>query len=300
MKQSNRVRKSFDKLATFLEVFRKDSLSVSKDEIAIVGKNDYLFLYKGFNRYYQMYFDGDDLVQEMMRKWKVSINSWRESVESKNATFFFILIPNKATLLRDFYPLPLPKVGTQYLSLLTKIESIQVFSPEDTEDIFLRNDTHLSPKGNFELARFMLNALNCNYDFGELIPKGFEKVVGDLGSKFKPAISESVQYFENSNSAIKPKIVNDNSSEYLPERRIGISISFINSGAPLKKSLKIFGNSFLGVASEYSSLWLLALAFENVTFHWSPVVLIEHIEEQDIVIFQTCERFLGYSPDHWL
>jgi hypothetical protein len=68
----------------------------------------------------------------------------------------------------------------------------------------------------------------------------------------------------------------------------------------LKKSLKIFGNSFLGVASEYSSLWLLALAFENVTFHWSPVVLIEHIEEQDIVIFQTCERFLGYSPDHWL
>ena len=146
---------------------------------------------------------------------------------------------------------------------------------------------------------FIVKTLDIDFDFGDLILKGSEDIVGDLGSKFNPAISESVQYFANTRGPSIPTLVFDNSSDYLPERHIGISISFVNSGAPVKKSLKIFGNSFLGVASEYSSLWLLALVFERVTFYWSPDVITEHIEKEDIVIFQTCERFLGYSPDHW-
>ena len=281
------------------QYLKRQPLKVSDDEIAILGKNNYLFLYKGFNRYFQMYHDNLSMVEEVIEKWRVSIDSWRESVASKSAKFYFILVPNKASLLQEFYPFALPKGGTPYLSLLSKTTSVQMFSPTKSENIFRKNDTHLSPKGNFEFAKFIVKTLDIHFDFGDLILKGSEDIVGDLGSKFNPPILESVHYFANTRVPSIPTLVFDNSSEYLPERHIGISISFANSGAPVKKSLKIFGNSFLGVASEYSSLWLLALVFERVTFYWSPDVIKEHIEKEDIVIFQTCERFLGYSPDHW-
>ncbi len=282
-----------------LQYLKRQPLEVSDDEIAILGKNSYLFLYKGFNRYFQMYHDNLSMVEEVIEKWRVSIDSWRESVASKSANFYFILVPNEATLLSDFYPFSLPKGGTPYLSRLAKTTSVQVFTPRKSGSIFRANDTHLSPKGNFEFAMFIVKTLDIDFDFGDLILKGSEDIVGDLGSKFDPPISENVQYFANTRVPSIPTLVFNNSSEYLPERHIGISISFANSGAPVKKSLKIFGNSFLGVANEYSSLWLLALVFERVTFYWSPDVITEHIEKGDIVIFQTCERFLGYSPDHW-
>jgi hypothetical protein len=282
-----------------IQYLKRNSLKVSNDEIAVVGKNGYLFLYKGFNRYFQMYHDNPSTVEEVIEKWKVSVDSWTESVTSKSANFYFVLVPNKASLLQEYYPFALPKGGTPYLSRLTKTTSVQVFSPRKSENIFRQNDTHLSPKGNFEFAMFIVKTLGIDFDFGDLVLKGSEEIVGDLGSKFDPPISEKVQYFANSIVASIPKLEYDNSSEYLPERHIGISISFTNSIAPTKKSLKIFGNSFLGTAGEYSSLWLLALVFERVTFYWSPVLITEHLEKEDIVIFQTCERFLGYSPDHW-
>ena len=156
----------------------------------------------------------------------------------------------------------------------------------------------MSPKGNFELASYIFECLGTEFTLGKLVLTGSVATIGDLGSKFSPPISENIDYFEIADELSKPVVTFDNSSDFLPERHIGITIQLTNSNAPMRKSLRIFGNSFLGVASEYSSLWLLGLAFEKVSFHWSPRVLPEHIEEGEIVIFQTCERFLGYPPNH--
>jgi len=276
-----------------------DRFQVSPDEVAIKGRDEYLFLFKGFNRYCQMYFDQYNTVQTSVDKWVASLSTWERSVRGKNSQFFFVVVPNKATYLIDKYPLPLPKSGTPYLESLSKNTDCKVFWPENKNDVFRRNDTHLSPHGNFKFADFIVDRLGYSFDFDELVSTGFQELIGDLGSKFEPQISERVEYFICSNDLATPQVHMDNSLEYLPNRHVGIFIQFVNPEAPFKKSLRIFGNSFLGVSSAYSTLWLLGSAFQKVSFHWSPVVLPEAIEEGDIVIFQTCERFLGYSPDHW-
>ena len=279
-------------------VFKK-LINVSNDNVAIAGKREYLFLYEGFNRYYQMYFDRSSVVSSVIRGWSAHLNLWNQSSVVKSSEFHFICVPNKASIHSRLYPLSLGTSQTPYLSMLRKTEDVQVFSPLDFQEVFRRNDTHLSPFGNFKFADFILKSLGYNYDFGKLVSTGFQEIIGDLGSKFDPQIVEQVEYFTCSNLSSTPQVFFDNSSEYLPDRHIGISIQFINPKAPFQKSLRIFGNSFLGNASEFSTLWLLGMAFSKVSFHWSPVVLPEHIEEGEIVIFQTCERFLGYSPDHW-
>ena len=283
-----------------LKKLRKElPLEVSADEIAIKGLNGTLFLYKGFNRYYQMYFDKKSDVSNVTKNWIDSLDSWQRLVHENSGKFYFILIPNKASLLRERYPLRLPFSGTPYMSRLRKTTNVRVFIPKESDGIFRQNDTHLSPKGNFALASFILETLEIEFNFGELMFKGSEVIVGDLGSKFEPPISERVDYFETSEHFFKPIVVFDNSSDYLPERHIGISIELLNDNAPIQRNLRIFGNSFLGAPGEYSSLWLLGSVFAKVSFHWSPKVLPEHLKPDDIVIFQSCERFLGYSPDHW-
>jgi hypothetical protein len=286
-------------LSYFRQFFQRNPLYCSQDGTAVKGKNDYLFLYKGFNRYYEMYFDRNEKVRSAISKWITCLSYWDESVKAKNSEFIFVLVPNKATFLRSFYPLPLPKSGTPYLVSLTKSVKSKVFWPSNKDDVFRRNDTHLSPNGNFEFARFIVEAIGYKIGFNGLLPEDAIEVIGDLGSKFNPPIPEKVHQFSLADSRAAPSVVFDNSAEFLPERHVGISIHLSNIDAPVQKTLRIFGNSFLGVGHKYATLWLLGTFFQNVIFEWSPKVRLEELGENEIVIFQTCERFLGYSPDHW-
>lgn len=292
-------RMSLLKFNNIISGLNKNRLIISHDSVAIVGKRNYLFLYEGFNRYYQMYYDRQSVVCNAINSWSTHLNSWIETINMKSGEFHFICVPNKASLHYRLYPLRLGSRQTPYLSVLQKNARVHVFKPKNFEGVFRRNDTHLSPYGNFKFAEFILHSLGYSYDFGDLESTGFQEIVGDLGSKFSPPISEQVEFLKNSNSSDIPHILLDNSDEYLPDRHIGIAIQFENQNAPFEKSLRIFGNSFLGNSSDYSTLWLLSLVFQKVSFHWSPTVLHNTIEEGEIVIFQTCERFLGYSPDHW-
>ena len=241
----------------FRHFFDRNPINRSSDGTAVKGKNDYLFLYKGFNRYYEMYFDRNETVRASIEKWITCLDQWDESVKAKNSEFIFVLVPNKATFLTNLYPLPLPKSGTPYLVSLTKKVKMAVFWPRNKDEVFRRNDTHLSPNGNFEFARFILEAIGYKIDFNALLYENAIEVIGDLGSKFNPPIPEKVNHFSLAEKRPAPSVVFDNSAEYLPERHIGISIHLSNIDAPVQKTLRIFGNSFLGVATEYSTLWLL-------------------------------------------
>jgi hypothetical protein len=286
-------------LSFFRQFFQRNPLNRSPDGTAIKGKSDYLFLYKGFNRYYEMYFDRNETVRSSIEGWITCVDQWDEFVKAKNSEFIFVLVPNKATYLRSLYPLPLPKSGTPYLVSLTKNVDCELFWPRNKDDVFRHNDTHLSPNGNFEFAKFIVDAIGYKVDFNGVSHGDAMEVIGDLGSKFNPPIPEKVHHFSLPEKRPTPTVVFDNSAEYLPERHIGISIHLSNIDAPVQKTLRIFGNSFLGVGNEYSTLWLLGTFFQNVFFEWSPKVRLEELGENEIVIFQTCERFLGYSPDHW-
>lgn len=286
-------------LSFFRQFFQRYPLNRSPDGTAVKGKNDYLFLYKGFNRYYEMYFDRNETVWSSIERWITCLDQWDESVKAKNSKFIFVLVPNKATFYGSLYPLPLPKSGTPYLASLTKNVNCEVFWPRNKDDVFRRNDTHLSPNGNFEFARFIMEAIGFKIDFNGLLHEAAIEVIGDLGSKFDPPISELVKLYSLTGEFSKPQIVSDNSPEYLPSRHVGISIRLSNANAPVTKTLRVFGNSFFGGATDYSTLWLLGTVFQNIVFEWSPRVNLDAVEENEIVIFQTCERFLGYSPDHW-
>ena len=140
----------------------KNQLMVTTDNVAVVGKRGYLFLYEGFNRYYQMYFDRSSVVCNVRRGWSAHINSWNQSSVLKSSEFHFICVPNKASIHSRLYPLQLGTSQTPYLSMLRKIEDVQVFSPKDFQEVFRRNDTHLSPFGNFKFADFILKSLGYN------------------------------------------------------------------------------------------------------------------------------------------
>ena len=113
-----------------------NSTKISADCIAIQGKNNFLFLFEGFNRYYQMYFDRKHDVRQIVRIWEECLDSWEKSVEQKSSLFHFVLVPNKASILKELYPLHLPFSETPHMAQLRQTTKVQIFKPKDKWDVF--------------------------------------------------------------------------------------------------------------------------------------------------------------------
>ncbi len=271
--------------------------SVSSDDVAIVGYNDRLFLLNGSNDYYQAYHQDINEANAQAEKYLNYADSAFSACANVAARFLLTIVPNKATILSDSYPLPLGNGITPRLSKILDVKKGHIHSPVNLMrsggEWFRRNDTHFTYAGNIAYVNDLMReldvdvALSCSEDIHMV------EQLGDLGSKFDPPMKEFVQVpamFEGTGTVFN---LGD------PQRKhTGSMFATYNPECLVEKTIIIFGNSFSETIPSWGMSPYFAHIFQRYLFYWGNEVDVKLIENlrPDFVLLQTCERFLSTPP----
>ena len=275
----------------------------SSDDVAIVGHDGWAFILKGSNNYYDAYLpaasDGP-----LAQAWQDHVEQTRHILSAEALDFAFAVVPNKATLLPDRYPLPTGGGPTGRMALLNARLSTrdrQVFDRFMTdgrkESLFRRNDSHLTEYGNLLLADAIIGLTGVPTDWShyDLTTVSAHVHAGDLGRRFSPPLQET--YFRLHHPVADVTVTPHDH----PARKgafQGLSYSTSNPGAPIDRSILIFGNSFIERFPSWSASMPLVATLRHLHFVWLPSVDLDLARRlrPDLVLFQTCERFLERAP----
>ena len=287
--------------------------TVSSDRSAIVGKRDWLFIFEGSNRYVAQYTHTSrrERIQKAIQ-WGRTIENRKRAVEKTGAVFFQLILPNKLSVYSRRAPQRIGKSMTPILRQLLRRSPEGLKCPLELfrkwaryGDIFRRNDSHLNFFGLFHLYQFVCDALSLQPD-----PTLFDMTMvqtvqtGDLGGKFDPNIRESLfapdhtAFLERLNGRLVWKY--DNSKTFRERgKHNGIQVVTECPSAKNPIRLLVFGNSFFDHPFSWGFSPFLSQSVREYHFIWSPCVDLSAVNEiqPDIVLAQTCERFLPKLPE---
>lgn len=273
--------------------------TISPDEVAIVGEGGFLFLLNGSNRYYEAYdqcaYDAD----YQSKSWISYASTLSDYCEKIGSKFLLTIVPNKATILNGYYPLPLRYGITPRLKNIVGENAAHIHVPIDlmkgnfADKWFRRNDTHFTYFGNINYVNSILEKLDI--DASLEINNNLHEIehIGDLGSKFLDQMREHVRFpIEDISLGEKINIVDDIGMH------TGVTYENYNADAMTEKSVIMFGNSFSERIPSWGMSPYLARIFKRYFFHWGGEVDMDLVENlrPDYVILQTCERFLSSIP----
>jgi SAM-dependent methyltransferase len=275
--------------------------TLSHNNVAISG-GDQLFLYGGSNNYFSSYQDSPDLAAARADPWIYSIISWSKFCRSRGIMFVLLVVPNKATIIPHAYPHYLPIQITPVLKRL--LDSVNEFVVCPIDDLRLLNrkcsiyrllDSHLSEYGNTVVFNRILKTLNLRDEVkfnAEVVDVANR---GDLGAHFNlNGTYEVVKRLQIENSPnISLRILSEPVASHT-----GLAYDTVNNDAFTDKSICIFGNSFVDRPRGWGLAPYFCRSFSKVRFCWESALYPELVEDchPDIVIFQTCERFLRRAP----
>ena len=277
--------------------------SISQDRSAIIGKDDWCFIYEGANKYYGAYISKNNAC--LGENWAELIDARSTLCDSIGIAFLQVVVPNKATTLFDFFPFPLGEgitdIAERLLSASIKARLlfpiVQFRVPNIKYALFRRNDSHLTIAGNAYLADLMLSSLGISCSSIQLLHTHLVDHVGDLGSKFSPTLSERchVPYWDRGlfDQSKITKILDVEVNGFN-----GTCQVFSNDNAPIQKRILVFGNSFFERVPSWGLSPFFVSLFKYFAFYWTSSFLIDEVvsHQPDIVICQTCERFLSKIP----
>jgi hypothetical protein len=275
----------------------------SQDRIAIIGKEKFVFIHNGRNNYYAAYSKSETDVF-LAETWATYIEQIRSTLSRSGVPFLFCLVPNKATVLPHLYPLPLSGFPTARCQLLLemlghedRIAFDRFCSSNFPKSIFRRNDSHLTEFGNILLADTILKFANAEPDWSKI---DLDKVkpcqhAGDLGARCEPKTSEIFKRVQYTTSQCK--IVEKDYKERRGQL-VGLEYTAVNPAAPTNKRILVFGNSFVERVPSWGAAMPICTSVSDFRFVWYPAVDIDLVKawEPDLVVFQTCERFLSAAP----
>ncbi len=275
--------------------------TVSQDEVAIVGHERVMFLLRGSNDYHRSYFQSASEAEAQADAWLRYCDVAAASVGRLNARFAFFMIPNKASVLAEHYPLDLGGGVTPRHAGIAERMAVPAAIPLDAfrrdrgrMDIFRRNDTHFTEYGNRLAMRELLAALGL--DVSLIGFDGASREIenkGDLGGRLPGSPCELVRRPLEDGAAVEVVQLTAATGNVN-----GLTFSFDNPHAPLDRRIAVFGNSFFDRAKGWGMLPILARLYRSGIFRWTnqvDVPLVEAFRADDVVL-QTCERFLGRSP----
>lgn len=272
----------------------------SKCAVAITGKSGHLFLHGGSNHVDDLFRD-TDIHCEKAEGWCSLIQERQRVASLSGYRYLQIIIPEKQTFLPDRYYRSIQSPSR----LLQIVESAKVgsyvsiydtFSSHMNGDIFYKTDSHFNAIGNFLLFDSLMKHLNVEHDFSPNFDL-LSKYAGDLGSKFYPLkILERTKTSSN-----LPEHKRAVEYQYMPNNKahVGQKIHWVNSEAPIKQKVLIFGNSFADIGEEQHHLtFWLSYCFEECYFVWAAEFDFAIIEnyKPDLVIGQSVERFMRIVP----
>lgn len=278
---------------------------VSSDRSAVLGKQNWCYIYEGSNDYRMGYID--EGLACKADAWLKIFNVRKQFCESLNIDFLQVIIPNKATVLPHFYPESLSSDITFLLKKIMEFDEggdsklfipIAEFKQEFLCDvIFRKNDSHFSIFGIAYLTELILEKIGVVGFYPPFIETAMVEHVGDLGSKFDSVVKESLCVpLWDSGLLTQKKLFKK--IDIKPGGLNGIEQVFVNSEPLIDKKIVVFGNSFFERVPSWGMSPIFASLFSEFHFVWSSSMDFDKVRslDCDFVICQTCERFLPDVP----
>jgi hypothetical protein len=281
---------------------------IASDRSAILGRQNWCYIYEGTNAYWQGYTAEYRTAQSLAQQWGELIEQRHEYCQALGVDFIQVIVPNKLSVIPEFFPQPLAHSVTPVFEALlsypfhTRLVSplAQWRDPSLKEVVFRRNDSHLTMAGNAHLAYCILDSLHMTIP-AHLPPIVTKQVqhIGDLGSKFAPPITETFSaplWDQGLFLRLEQYKVNDVTAEGFN----GIEQVFVHPNAPIKKRVLVCGNSFFERTPSWGLSPFFVALFEYFHFIWTPNLELNalHTNQFDLVICQTCERFMLQLPTY--
>lgn len=279
----------------------------SADEIAIVGREGWLFLCGGTNANLDQYVGEAQMEAGWLEKWQEAVHRREAVARELGLVTALLVVPDKLAVYEEHYPEELRRVGPRPVERLLADAELSIFYPladlraaaASGEEVYMRTDTHLTFRGNQLLAAAVMGALGVQGqpDFSA-VPLRAYPVSGDLGAKFDPPI---VGIVREPGSLGDARIVEDNRAEIAAvDGHIGTRRVFHNDAAPDSRVAVVFGDSFGFSAPNYQGVsWFLAQVFREVHFIWIPFGWdTDYIRRvgAEVVLVQGAERFVARAP----
>ena len=280
--------------------------SRSEDEIAIVGRDGWLFLCGGTNANLGQYVGAAQLGPEWLEGWRATLARREQEVRTLGVAAVTIVVPEKLAVYERHYPEPLEKVGPRPVERLLDARLPLVYPLDvlreaaERERVYLRTDTHLTFRGNallFEALRAPL-ALDAQLGLDGLATRS-HLAAGDLGAKFEPAV---VELIEAPSTLHRARIAADNRAEIAAVgAHVGTRRVFVNERPQDERVAVIFGDSFGFAAEHYQGLsWFLAQIFRETHFVWIPFGWDPDYVRAfgaEVVVVEGSERFVARVPE---
>lgn len=279
---------------------------ITADRTAVIGKDAWLFIYEGGNSYKGAYMEPDHF--NAGERWSSLIDLRQRKADALGIQMLHLVIPNKLTLLPDYFPESLNSSITYTLSNLIfancdanlSIPISDLRNPDVVESVFRRNDSHLTVAGNAYLVDIALARLGLGNIAIEnpIVPTTVVTQVGDLGIKFPKKLGELVHAPDFKSGFLDQARLEKTREVLNPPRHLGSQIAFRNKNAPIDKKIVVYGNSFFSLCPSWGMSPFFAALFKEFHFIWSYEIDFDQCREleADIVLFQTCERFLSRVP----
>ena len=282
--------------------------SISPDETAIIGRNGYLFLFKGSNNAHAIYDTAS--TSQNADEWHALITSRRLFCETLGITYLQIIIPEKQSILHEYYPYESVSGPSNMLAELaqrfgTDGHFLNMFDPlrfchtSQMLPPYRSVDSHLSIHGVKAVVCSILTALELqtNLDFSALT---YQFLTGDLGLKF-PGLSFAEDVHEPAPGSWALSNVEACLTYQIDPKdgHTGSIYEWTCNDAPFDKAVIIFGNSmFERGGSPLSISWWFCRLFAKTRFVWNSTMNQQMIHDfkPDIVICQTVERFMRVVP----
>jgi hypothetical protein len=279
----------------------------SADGDVVVGQDGFLFLAGGTNRFVDQYQGKVILRPGWLESWRRVFEARRSDPVHAQRTCVSIVIPDPLVILHHLYPRPLSS-GMRPVESLLEDETTLLYPVEalaaDYETFCRRADSHYTSAAShalYDQVRVQIPDAPPLPD-PELVPV---LAAGDLGSRFSPAILESLRVAGSLGAA---EVVEDNWREMMSVgAHRGTRRVFRNRSAPDSRRVVIFGDSYAhieavgGFRGVHEGLsWPFAQVFAEVHFLWSafgwdPDYVVR--VNADVVVHQIAERFLPRVPE---
>lgn len=315
-KKLKKVSKFINKFKVPLKLDDYQGL-ISDSQIAIIGKDDYCFIYRGLYNLFKQYIpnakhkiNADRFVELLYKR--------QQNLSEKKIRYYQIINPNKSSILNFLCPYESREstLGYEYIinSLNEKFYNecfIDIHKrfreTSGTLAMFRKYDSHMAVYGCILVIEEILRKIIKNDTISiSICGKKFVKMHGDLRDKYRFK-KDNDEYVEMIDSfKINNKIFHGEDStcyySYDPEKKkIGRTRKFTSKNYLLPYKIVIFGTSHFGTGETCLNLtWWLAKLFKETVFMWSIGIDYDFInnENPDIVLSQIGEYLISYVPSN--
>ena len=308
LQQANNLLEEDIKQSKSIEAQYPTVGEISDDQVAIAGKQNWLYINAGSNSLMKYHTGVNQLTPANIEQWRKLLHHRIMWHQEHKIQYQHLFVPNKVAVYPEYYPHSIEIKGDRPIVQLQ----------QECKKLFVYPlDLFLQQKNNY----LLYNKHDCHWNFWgcyfayssicqllgikpnvELFnsPLKIVRQKGDLGGKY--GVTERVL---SPDLKLNSKIIKDNQV---------INFSYQGSVRVLKNNkisdgkIIIFGDSFCNPGfPDYSSrkrliarlTTLLAETLNEVHFVWTPWIDYDYIEREkpDFVLTEMAERFLVRVPD---